>query len=151
MSKFHSIQRLSTLQLLKPLPPNLIVHSKGYRNFHNTLKRLDQEGLIPKKPWTCKFLLAHFTGQDQLNEQKITARLKEKWKATPMVWTPLPIGIGIALLILLDFLKKRRRLNDDGTVNLSEEPYVNYGAKVKGGWQVSCIRTVNLSLHSNTV
>ncbi|KAI9291628.1 phosphatidylserine decarboxylase [Neoconidiobolus thromboides FSU 785] len=54
---------------------------------------------------------------------KILAKAKKAWKSTPIDWTPLPIGVGIAFVAFYSFWKKRRDNNDEEQTNTPKGPW----------------------------
>lgn len=58
-----------------------------------------------------------------------TARLRKRWQETPTKWSPIPVSLGAAVLVVLTFYKQA---SEKG-----KEPLPEGSVKVQGPWQVS--------------
>jgi len=57
-----------------------------------------------------------------------TARLRNRWKSTPTKWSPIPVSLGAAVLVVLTLYKQA---SDKG-----KEPLPDGSVKMQGPWQV---------------
>lgn len=63
------------------------------------------------------------------------ARLRSSLNSSPIKWYPIPIGLGIALLVALNTYKQwdRRKTEEE---DAKREERTNRGVHIKGPWQV---------------
>ncbi|GAA6029132.1 hypothetical protein JCM8097_001615 [Rhodosporidiobolus ruineniae] len=67
--------------------------------------------------------------------ESFTSRLRKRWSSTPTKWSPIPWGLGGALLVGLTFYKEQQS---------SREPLPEGAVKVQGPWQVHVIGALPL-------
>lgn len=68
-----------------------------------------------------------------------TSRLKQRLSTTPTVWYPIPLSLGVAVLVLVNFYKQRSWEKQD-----ESKPVPESEIKVKGPWQVHVIGALPL-------
>ena len=71
--------------------------------------------------------LTRFPGRG-LTHVSSPARLKKRWKETPTKWSPIPVSLGAAVLVVLTLYKQA---SDKG-----KEPMGEGSVHVQGPWQV---------------
>ncbi|GAA6004001.1 hypothetical protein JCM10207_006506 [Rhodosporidiobolus poonsookiae] len=69
-------------------------------------------------------------------QESFTSRLRKRWSSTPTKWSPIPWGLGGALLVGLTFYKQ--------TSEKGKEPLPDGSVKVQGPWQVHVIGALPL-------
>lgn len=62
----------------------------------------------------------------------LAARLRRRLSSTPTTWYPIPVSLGVALLVVINFYKQRSWESRGG-----KGPVPESEIKVKGPWQVS--------------
>lgn len=71
-----------------------------------------------------------------------TARLRKTWQETPTKWYPIPVSLGIAVLVAVNFYKGRSWEQDEKGKGRSVVPEDEI--KIKGPWQVHVIGALPL-------
>ncbi|GAA5961684.1 hypothetical protein JCM8115_004733 [Rhodotorula mucilaginosa] len=74
--------------------------------------------------------------QEEARRQSFATRLKKRWKETPTKWSPIPVSLGAAVLVVLTLYKQA---SDKG-----KEPMGEGSVHVQGPWQVHVIGALPL-------
>ncbi|GAA5944271.1 phosphatidylserine decarboxylase 1 [Sporobolomyces koalae] len=75
-------------------------------------------------------------GPENRGKASFTSRLRQRWQETPVKWSPIPVSLGAAVLVVLTFYKQA---SEKG-----KEPYPEGSVKVQGPWQVHVIGALPL-------
>ncbi|GAA5843196.1 hypothetical protein JCM9279_001891 [Rhodotorula babjevae] len=68
--------------------------------------------------------------------ESFTSRLRNRWKSTPTKWSPIPVSLGAAVLVVLTLYKQA---SDKG-----KEPLPDGSVKMQGPWQVHVLGALPL-------
>ncbi|GAA6000541.1 phosphatidylserine decarboxylase 1 [Rhodotorula paludigena] len=68
--------------------------------------------------------------------ESFASRLRKRWNSTPTKWSPIPVSLGAAVLVVLTFYKQA---SEKG-----KEPLPDGAVKVQGPWQVHVIGALPL-------
>ncbi|GAA5991663.1 hypothetical protein JCM10908_001083 [Rhodotorula pacifica] len=110
----------------QPLPPRH-QRSQGI----DELAQLKTEGSKTAAPTN-----ASEKAEEQARQQSFATRLKKRWKETPTKWSPIPVSLGAAVLVVLTLYKQA---SDKG-----KEPMSEGSVQVNGPWQVHVIGALPL-------
>ncbi|GAA5894566.1 hypothetical protein JCM6882_004851 [Rhodosporidiobolus microsporus] len=95
-------------------------------------KQVEDEGVrVEQQPQPGPSKLPEHEGK-----QSFTTRLRKRWSETPTKWSPIPWGLGGALLVGLTFYKQASKKG--------KEPLPEGAVKVQGPWQVHVIGALPL-------
>ncbi|KAI0845547.1 phosphatidylserine decarboxylase [Daldinia vernicosa] len=92
----------------------------------------------------------HHTSQKYQNSQRFGSRLRSALKETKVKWYPIPVGLGIAFLGLMQFYKTQAREKErlEKEASDSDEPGVRPRKRARvrpdGPWQVKVMSTLPL-------
>lgn len=88
---------------------------------------------IRPKNWTLPHQRRRKVVIETLTQSSVffPARLKQRLSTTPTVWYPIPLSLGVAVLVLVNFYKQRSWEKQD-----ESKPVPESEIKVKGPWQV---------------
>ncbi|GAA5824974.1 hypothetical protein JCM3770_001415 [Rhodotorula araucariae] len=68
--------------------------------------------------------------------ESFASRLRKRWNSTPTKWSPIPVSLGAAVLVVLTLYKQA---SDKG-----KEPLPDGGVRVQGPWQVHVLGALPL-------
>ncbi|GAA5877153.1 hypothetical protein JCM1840_005672 [Sporobolomyces johnsonii] len=75
-------------------------------------------------------------GQGPATKESFTSRLRKRWSETPTKWSPIPLSLGAAVLVVVAFYKQA---SEKG-----KEPLPEGAVSVQGPWQVHVIGALPL-------
>ncbi|KIW54558.1 phosphatidylserine decarboxylase [Exophiala xenobiotica] len=99
-----------------------------------------------RRPFTCT---SRRCKEDRQNhEESFSSRLGKAWRATRIEWKPIPIGLGIGFLGLVQFMRIRNReggaQEGPGETDGKRPPKRERIYPTGGGWQVQIMSTLPL-------
>jgi phosphatidylserine decarboxylase len=117
------------------------------------LRRAQAYGCLLKRPATARQFSssticceAHKSGAKKESSESFTSRLGHAWGNTRIEWHPIPIGLGIGFLGLLQFYRTRRDAERLRELELEEDENIPRRLRIRpsGPWQVQVMSTLPL-------
>lgn len=97
---------------------------------------------LQRRTFTCSRCVRQ--EQKRKEEEPFRKRLGAAWRNTKIEWKPIPIGVGIGLLGLLQFFRVRAREREKGEIPEGSRPPKRERIRPSGGWQVQVMSTLPL-------
>ncbi|OKL64107.1 hypothetical protein UA08_01041 [Talaromyces atroroseus] len=119
----------------------------GRTQGHGCRQRLLRSPATARQFSSCtNFREAHKSGPGKEPKESFKSRLGSAWSRTRIQWRPIPIGLGIGFLGLLQFYRTRRDSERLRELELAEDgtPPPRRRIRPSGPWQVQMMSTLPL-------